>query len=360
MVAKRAKSLWSLYDRSWVAKATPRHASHGACGGHKVVSTAIAGRHAGREEAEPVELVGVGRGGGAGACVVVDAGLPRRLLADRGGEGLRVAGHLQPEPAAVRVHPVAHQQHHRGPAAQREQDPLRPVAPSALSGPLASPRKPSPPEHDISYVEDGAFSALFNLQVLQMGFNRLRNLTEAMLRGLGKLQYLYLQANLIESVSANAFWECLDLENVDLSMNRLQVLDGGTFHGLPKLSTCEVYSNPFSCTCELLASLRWLANFPNRTRERMACDSPPGFHGYSLLSQNPRMPTYRNAFHALKTVCADDPRSGGPGANTYLFGPGGVGEWPGEEGFPAAANRVARSALRGPRLLRTSQSARVA
>ncbi|KAL2076496.1 hypothetical protein ACEWY4_027907 [Coilia grayii] len=192
-------------------------------------------------------------------------------------------------------------------------------------------------KNDITYVEDGAFSALFNLQVLQMGFNRLRNLTEAMLRGLGKLQYLYLQANLIESVSPNAFWECQDLENVDLSMNRIQVLDGSTFLNLPKLSTCEIYSNPFGCTCELLGFLRWLAIFPNRTRERMTCDSPPGFHGYSLLSANPSMPTFRNAFHALKTVCTDDPRRpdvrllgvaegggvGGPGGGVGLgLGPG--------------------------------------
>lgn len=53
-----------------------------------------------------------------------------------------------------------------------------------------------------------------------MGFNKLRNLTEGMLRGLGKLQYLYLQANLIETVMANTFWECLNIENIDLSMNR--------------------------------------------------------------------------------------------------------------------------------------------
>lgn len=53
-----------------------------------------------------------------------------------------------------------------------------------------------------------------------MGFNKLRNLTEGMLRGLGKLQYLYLQANLIETVSPNAFWEGPNLENIDLSMNR--------------------------------------------------------------------------------------------------------------------------------------------
>ncbi|XP_063067022.1 protein ELFN1 [Engraulis encrasicolus] len=176
-------------------------------------------------------------------------------------------------------------------------------------------------KNDIAYVEDGAFSALFNLQVLQMGFNRLRNLTEGMLRGLGKLQYLYLQANLIESVSSNAFWECQDLENVDLSMNRIQVLDGSTFQNLPKLTTCEIYSNPFGCTCELLGFLRWLAAFPNRTRERMSCDSPPGFQGYSLLSTNPNMPTYRNAFHALKTVCTDDPRR----PNIHLLATGEVG-----------------------------------
>lgn len=57
-------------------------------------------------------------------------------------------------------------------------------------------------------------------QVLQMGFNKLRNLTEGMLRGLGKLQYLYLQANLIETVTPNTFWECPNIENIDLSMNR--------------------------------------------------------------------------------------------------------------------------------------------
>uniref|UniRef100_W5K9J3 Extracellular leucine rich repeat and fibronectin type III domain containing 1 n=1 Tax=Astyanax mexicanus TaxID=7994 RepID=W5K9J3_ASTMX len=161
-------------------------------------------------------------------------------------------------------------------------------------------------KNDISYIEDGAFSAQFNLQVLQIGFNKLRNLTEGMLRGLGRLQYLYLQANLIETVSPNAFWECPAIENIDLSMNRIQQLDGSTFRDLAKLTTCELYSNPFACSCELLGFLRWLASFPNRTSERMICDTPAGFSGYSLLSQNPRMPAYRNAFHALSTVCTDE------------------------------------------------------
>lgn len=97
-----------------------------------------------------------------------------------------------------------------------------------------------------------------------MGFNRLRNLTEGILRGLGKLQYLYLQANLIEAVTPNTFEECPNIENIDLSMNRIQVLDGGLFTGLSRLTTCELYTNPFNCSCELLGFLRWLAVFPNR------------------------------------------------------------------------------------------------
>ncbi|KAM6957027.1 protein ELFN1 [Aplochiton taeniatus] len=161
-------------------------------------------------------------------------------------------------------------------------------------------------KNEISYIEDGALSAQFNLQVLQLGFNKLRNLTEGILRGLGKLQYLYLQANLIETVTPNAFWECPNIENIDLSMNRIQQLDGSTFSTLTKLTTCELYTNPFNCSCELLGFVKWLSIFPNRTNERMVCDSPAGVSGYSLLSQIPNDLTYRNALHMLSTVCTDD------------------------------------------------------
>lgn len=83
------------------------------------------------------------------------------------------------------------------------------------------------------------------------------------------------------------------------------MLDGSLFSGLSKLTTCELYTNPFNCSCELLGFLRWLSTFPNRTNERMVCDSPQGFFGYSLLSQNPRMSTQGNALHMLSVVCTD-------------------------------------------------------
>ncbi|XP_070617478.1 protein ELFN1 [Erythrolamprus reginae] len=162
-------------------------------------------------------------------------------------------------------------------------------------------------KNEISFIEDGAFSGQYNLQVLQLGYNRLRNLTEGILRGLGKLEYLYLQANLIETVTPNAFGECPNIMNIDLSMNRIQRLDSNTFRGLSKLSVCELYSNPFYCSCELLGFLQWLEGFTNMTRtyDRMQCDSPPDYSGYYLLGQG--RSGYRNALGMLSSLCTGGP-----------------------------------------------------
>ncbi|XP_008568777.1 PREDICTED: protein ELFN1 [Galeopterus variegatus] len=161
-------------------------------------------------------------------------------------------------------------------------------------------------KNEIGYIEDGAFSGQFNLQVLQLGYNRLRNLTEGMLRGLSKLEYLYLQANLIEVVMASTFWECPNIVNIDLSMNRIQQLNSGTFAGLSKLSVCELYSNPFYCSCELLGFLRWLAAFTNATQtyDRMQCESPPTYSGYFLLGQGRH--GHRSILSKLLSVCTED------------------------------------------------------
>ncbi|XP_044088670.1 protein ELFN1 [Neovison vison] len=160
-------------------------------------------------------------------------------------------------------------------------------------------------KNEIGYIEDGAFSGQFNLQVLQLGYNRLRNLTEGVLRGLAKLEYLYLQANLIEVVTPGAFWECPNVVNVDLSMNRIQRLHGTTFAGLARLSVCELYSNPFYCSCELLGFLRWLAAFANATHahDRVQCESPPLYAGYFLLGQGRH--GQRSILAKLQSVCTD-------------------------------------------------------
>ena len=199
-------------------------------------------------------------------------------------------------------------------------------------------------KNEIGYIEDGAFSGQFNLQVLQLGYNRLRNLTEGVLRGLGKLEYLYLQANLIEAVAPGAFWECPNIVNVDLSMNRIQRLHSATFAGLARLSVCELYSNPFYCSCELLGFLRWLAAFANATQahDRVQCESPPLYSGYFLLGQGRH--GQRSILGKLQSVCTD-----GPYAAETRPAPGRPPPLPCARAAPSAADSVPPAAAPGRR-----------
>lgn len=141
-------------------------------------------------------------------------------------------------------------------------------------------------------------------QVLQLGYNKLTNLTEGMLRGLGRLQCLFLQHNLIEVIATNAFWECPNLSSLDLSSNKLARLDPSTFTVLNRLMVCELAGNPFHCGCELFSFLTWLEEFNNvtHTYDRLQCETPPEMTGYPLLSP---VPGHGRNARILLSVCRD-------------------------------------------------------
>uniref|UniRef100_A0A8C5D4B0 Protein phosphatase 1 regulatory subunit 29-like n=1 Tax=Gouania willdenowi TaxID=441366 RepID=A0A8C5D4B0_GOUWI len=158
-------------------------------------------------------------------------------------------------------------------------------------------------KNEISYIEDGAFAGQANLQVLQLGYNKMTNLTEGMLRGLGRMQCLFLQHNLIEVIATNAFWECPNLNSLDLSSNKLSRLDPSTFTTLARLMVCELAGNPFHCGCDLYSFLTWLEEFNNvtHTYDRLQCETPPEMTGYPLLSPVPGHG--RNARFILLSMC---------------------------------------------------------
>jgi len=143
------------------------------------------------------------------------------------------------------------------------------------------------------------------LQVLQLGYNKLTNLSEGMLRGLGRMQCLFLQHNLIEVIATNAFWECPSLNSLDLSSNKLSRLDPSTFATLNRLMVCELAANPFHCGCELYSFLTWLEAFNNvtHTYDRLQCETPRELLGYPLLSPQPGHG--RNARSILANTCHD-------------------------------------------------------
>lgn len=157
--------------------------------------------------------------------------------------------------------------------------------------------------HVLSQIPRGYL--LFLSQVLQLGYNKLTNLTEGMLRGLGRMQCLFLQHNLIEVIATNAFWECPSLSSLDLSSNKLARLDPSTFTVLNRLMVCELAGNPFHCGCELYSFLTWLEAFNNvtHTYDRLQCETPLEMTGYPLLSPVPGHG--RNARYTLLSMCRD-------------------------------------------------------
>ncbi|XP_010771903.1 protein phosphatase 1 regulatory subunit 29-like, partial [Notothenia coriiceps] len=141
--------------------------------------------------------------------------------------------------------------------------------------------------------------------VLQLGYNKMTNLTEGMLRGLGRIQCLFLQHNLIEVIASNAFWECPSLSSLDLSSNKLARLDPSTFTVLNRLQVCELAGNPFHCGCDLFTFLTWLEAFNNvtHTYDRLQCETPVEMNGYPLLSPLPGHG--KNARYTLLSMCRD-------------------------------------------------------
>ena len=170
------------------------------------------------------------------------------------------------------------------------------------------------------------FVYCFTFQVLQLGYNKLSNLTEGMMRGLGRMQCLFLQHNLIEVIASNAFWECPSLNSIDLSSNKLTRIDPSTFTVLPRLMVCELAANPFHCGCDLYSFLTWLESFNNvtHTYDRLQCETPREMFGYPLLIAAGH--AGRNAKNILYHHCRDGVMI--PGITSLppdLDGPSGIG-----------------------------------
>ena len=80
----------------------------------------------------------------------------------------------------------------------------------------------------LSSINTEAFSHLENLQILNLGENRISVLSRHFLR-CPKLNKLYLDANKIEYVNSNAFFQLPNLTHLNLSTNRIRNLDSNVF-----------------------------------------------------------------------------------------------------------------------------------
>lgn len=125
-----------------------------------------------------------------------------------------------------------------------------------------------------------------SLQVLQLGYNKLSNLTGGMLRGMGRLQFLFVQHNLIEVVTPAAFSECRASSALTCPPTASAVSRRHRPPAWPA-SWCAAGRQPSTASATSSASWPGLQCFSNVTKNYDACSAsrPREFTGYPLRAR---------------------------------------------------------------------------
>ncbi|XP_039272854.2 leucine-rich repeat transmembrane protein FLRT3-like [Styela clava] len=139
--------------------------------------------------------------------------------------------------------------------------------------------------------ENDALSSLIELQYLDLSHNRLTFLPAGLP---GNLTQLFASHNLVKSINAPPLGQersmslasLTFLEHLDLSFNRLQSVEPGSFSSLISLKTVILHDNPWQCDCHLKYLKTWLTETPALMTmdSNTICFTPNAFQGVTLRS----------------------------------------------------------------------------
>uniref|UniRef100_A0A8C1CWW3 Peroxidasin n=1 Tax=Cyprinus carpio carpio TaxID=630221 RepID=A0A8C1CWW3_CYPCA len=138
----------------------------------------------------------------------------------------------------------------------------------------------------IKDLQPGSFRRLKNLNTLLLNNNHIRRIPRGAFEDLENLKYLYLHFNNIESLEPESFSHLPKLERLFLHNNRITHLALGTFSHLQSMKRLRLDSNSLHCDCELL----WLADLLKQYAESgnaqaaATCDYPSRLHGRSVAT----------------------------------------------------------------------------
>ncbi|XP_059907968.1 peroxidasin-like isoform X2 [Gadus macrocephalus] len=138
----------------------------------------------------------------------------------------------------------------------------------------------------IKDLQPGSFRRLKNLNTLLLNNNLIRGIPRGAFEDLENLKYLYLHFNNIESLEPESFTHLPKLERLFLHNNRITHLVPGTFTHLESMKRLRLDSNMLNCDCELL----WLADLLKQYSESgnaqaaATCDHPGRLQGRSVAT----------------------------------------------------------------------------
>ncbi|XP_053551122.1 vasorin [Bombina bombina] len=98
-------------------------------------------------------------------------------------------------------------------------------------------------ENGISSVEEDNFSGLWDLQLLDISYNKLSSLPDGIFRSLTNLSNLDLSSNYLTEISADTFQGLSKLERLYLNENNIQSIHQDAFKGLESLLELKLKKN---------------------------------------------------------------------------------------------------------------------
>ncbi|XP_073436974.1 peroxidasin homolog [Dendrobates tinctorius] len=140
--------------------------------------------------------------------------------------------------------------------------------------------------NEIRWISQRSFKALGELKHLYLYKNEIRSIQRNAFDGLGSLEQLYLHFNNLETLDAETFGDLPKLERLFLHNNRISRIQPGTFSKLLSLTRLRLDSNPLFCDCELMWLVDLLRTFSERSSTHTAatCEHPVHLRGMSVSS----------------------------------------------------------------------------
>ncbi|XP_058679341.1 leucine-rich repeat-containing protein 70 [Ammospiza caudacuta] len=130
-------------------------------------------------------------------------------------------------------------------------------------------------------VAVNGFFGLNNLSQLILSYNDLETINSSTFTLLTNLMYLQLDRNRIGSIGNGTFEKMgRSLKVLNLAFNNITELQPEVLKPLVSLTHLQVHSNPWNCSCKMLALLNWLAS--SSVSAKIHCQHPHSMRGRPL------------------------------------------------------------------------------